>query len=214
MKHLYIHIGTHRTGTTSLQACCFDFQRLFERENIKYDDLSYELGRDLLLYNKPIPAEEPLGLTTGILYKKSLRKETFDKVLWSSEGFFGNPFLGYSNIGYIADYLKYITEGIDTTIIVFIRERSDFIRSLFHLYKRSGNSLGYDDFVKNMNKFKFNWDRLVGKYEDRFDNVLVYRYEGTDVINTIFDIISFPMRCNSNNYKYNKSIEKHISIYA
>lgn len=205
MKNIYIHIGAHRTGSTSLQACLFDYQRLLLREGIKFDDMSYELGKDLLLCDKPVPAEEPLGLVTGVLYKKSFQKEIFDKALWSSEGFFGNPFWGYSNIKYIVDYLKYITEGINTTIIVFIRKRDDFIRSLYHVYKINGNADNLEDFTKHMNRFEFNWDELVGEYKSRFSDVQVFPYEGTDVLNTVFEVIGSKHRCNSNNYRLNVS---------
>lgn len=210
MKQMFLHIGAHRTGTTSVQQYLKDNVLPLKEGGIKYDRWGYFIGSFLC-------AQSPIDKVRSSQF--SIEKAPWDKMVWSCEGFFGDFWDGYSRIGPIADDVKAILENMDTTVIAVVRKKDDFIKSLFSLYKK--NSLmryhmtrtrevkerSYEEHYNLLNAFSFNWDELLDEYRKRFKKVLVYNYEGLDVINTILEAIGAPIRNDSNDkeYRLNKS---------
>jgi len=208
MKQLFLHIGSHRTGTTSVQQYLKDNIPQLLENGIQYDTWGYETGLDL---------NELSAIKSKVRLGISIEKMVGDKVVWSSEGFFGDPWKGYSNIGTVAEETRRMFGSTDTTIIAIIRKKEDFIKSFFSLYKknvglyRERNLLHpdfkekkYEEHCSFLNAFSFNWDELLGEYRKRFDKVRVFNYEGLDVINTILEVIDTPIR-NNKEYRLNRS---------
>jgi hypothetical protein len=177
MKKLYVHIGTHKTGTTSLQN--------------KLSEESYALLKDGAFYIS----------TTGIFNKISIlesydsdlvkcarkvlvsRLSHFNQIntfITSSEHLSGNAFNGYSNSSLMAKMLHDITLDLDLDvyIIVYIRRQDRFIESLYMHMIESGYNLTFNNFVSDIGSEWFNWKTLIESYENIFgkDRMIVRNY--------------------------------------
>ena len=197
MKQMFLHIGTHRTGTTSVQKYFRDNLSLLRDNGVKYDEWGYYTSQVL-------NAHAPLNADRIRLHKCYPEVEEYDKIVWSSEGFFGHHWKGYSNIGLVAHDLGVLLKDIDTTVIAVIRNREEYLKSLFWLYKKMIGKDSWEEFYTRMSAFPLRWDELLDEYRKVFDKVLVFKYEGLDVINTMLDVIGTTVR-NTKEYRENES---------
>ena len=177
MKRLYLHIGTHKTGSTAIQHALRANRKKIESHGcalIPYPPASRQLMIDSAENMHTIDlARNQLQLTL----RHPLRRRKAQYVM-SWEGFSGDPWHGYYNTGVVAKSLRAITLGLDVTIIVYLRRQDDFVESLYTQSIQKGHSSSFADFVAQFGKDCFNWRELVKHYEDCFGegNVIPRRY--------------------------------------
>ena len=133
MNKLFIHIGTHKTGSTALQ------QELMA--------LGGELRKVGFHWNAPagfakrLLADATAGRITQAFvndteYISDFRARVLSQLencsaVISSEHFSGNPRLCYKHASACAKALAMIFEGIPTEIIVYYRRQDSFCESLY-----------------------------------------------------------------------------------
>jgi len=181
-RKIYIHIGTHKTGTTTIQNVLESnrdslkkdriiflgkYRKLFTEfsEGNKYNDEAYllkvrnELNKDLDLYEN----------------------ETNYNFIISNEKLSGDKNSGYLNSNELAKSLKTITErlNLDVTIIVFIRRQDAFIESLYTQRIYNGETFTFDEYLSRLNQNWFRWDKLLDSFAYHFghNNILCGIYD-------------------------------------
>lgn len=180
---LFIHIGTWKTGSSTIQYNLYKLRDALKREGFYY----------LCKENKMVINDGIIRNFTGLEddYIRQSR-EKFKHILeaenrsgntvfiTSAEEFSGNPFQGFKNAGAVAENLYEITKdlGLDIHIIVYLRRQDDFFESLYQQSIRLGESHSFREFSVKYDASDFNWYKLLQAYADLFgkEKVIVRRY--------------------------------------
>lgn len=175
---LFIHIGTHKTGTTSIQSSLNESGKILKKENIYY----YPLSKNALQLMKIKELDyEIIDTCKKELFRfiKKRKNKNSIKIIWSFEGFSGDPSAGYENTKIIAESLKKITNEIETKVIVYLREQDDFIESLYTQMIHQGEFYDFKTFIESTPNHGFNWNNLLNNYSMYFgqENLIVRKYE-------------------------------------
>lgn len=166
-KQIYLHIGTPKTGTSALQKFLLENRRQLEKNGFSYPahalgeyDISSGNGQEIV----------NLGTNRGAgkarTYLQSLsRKSKTDKVLISTEAFYGYPELIHAIIP-------------DAKIIVYFRNQLDLVESSYNqAVKREGQKASFSVALRNITnmqepfytgKLILDWVRLFGVKNVRF----------------------------------------------
>jgi hypothetical protein len=162
-KEILIHIGTHKTGTTSIQ----NFLAMNREYLLKHDGIYFPktgtLGTNTghhniawqLLNNNRF--NENLGGLSDLL--KDLEKKNFKLAILSSEDF--EHMSGHPEI--INAFDKHLcSAGFKTRYLVFFREVDGYAKSLFFELNKRGLESNFPDFMKKVNEdgcisYENNW---------------------------------------------------------
>jgi hypothetical protein len=178
-SRLYLHIGTHKTGTTAIQHALSQNNALLQKEGFAYLPTPKEFK--LLSTIKKLDNELISTCRTELKRRvKHLNRRYVNlRFLMSWEGFSGDPLSGYRNAGIVAEHLRQITENFDVYIIVYLRAQDDFVESLYTQYIHIGESYSFQQFVKTYPVSSFNWERLLRCYSERFgkEKIIVRIYD-------------------------------------
>ncbi|MCP4361006.1 MAG: hypothetical protein GY796_23615 [Chloroflexi bacterium] len=177
---LYIHVGTHKTGSTAIQHALRQNQFALREENLVFLPLPGNV-RSLMLLKE-------LDYDIIELFKRELNRQvTYNqkkegegvRFLMSWEGFSGNPLSGYKNAGIVAEHLKKITDYMDVRIIVYLRRQDDFLESLYTQKIHEGESYTFQSFIETYSTSLFDWERFLHCYSEHFgkENVIARRYD-------------------------------------
>ncbi|EDZ41976.1 hypothetical protein RB2083_1491 [Rhodobacteraceae bacterium HTCC2083] len=206
-KTLYIHIGTHKTGSTAVQA-------VFQKNG---DRMMHDNGIQFV----PFPNEKK-G-TKGDIFKAIhalsedvAENEDASKFLVSSEALCGlyydigdeMPLDGqfYRSAGQIAQLLYDALSPISLKIqiILCVRRQDDFLESAYKQTIQSGGHSSSEDFLATMELGKdFRWDALAASYASVFgeENISIINYDmavsTTGILNSIGEIIGVDMSSNT-----------------
>jgi hypothetical protein len=169
---LFIHIGTHKTGSTAIQRAFRAGEQGPLREGV------------VRLEGCHFTAGQAWDQRTVEKFASELRDQAAKhdrqscRFLLSSEGFSGEPLTGYADAPVVAARLHSITHEFDVTIIVFLRRQDDFIESLYTQKIHEGSSLSFEEFFKTIHPGCMNWQLLVASYAQEFgrENMVVRRY--------------------------------------
>lgn len=180
---LYIHIGTWKTGSSTIQ---YNLYKL--RDQLKKEGFYYLCKENKMVINDGIVR----GFTELEKDYISQSREKFKKILndqngsgsttfiSSAEEFSGDPFQGFRNARAVAKNLYEITKdlGLDISVIVYLRRQDDFFESLYQQSIRLGESHSFQEFLNQYDASDFNWYELLQAYADVFgkENLLVRRY--------------------------------------
>ncbi|MDX1641785.1 MAG: hypothetical protein R3220_08800 [Balneolaceae bacterium] len=183
MNKLFIHIGTWKTGSSTIQ---YNLYRL--REKLEEEGYFYMCKEDKMVINDGA-IRDFWGLEKEYIQRS---REKFKKILQakdssgdttfisSNEEFSGNPFKGFKNAKFVADNLFEITKnlGLDVYIIVYLRRQDDFFESLYQQSIRLGRSHSFHEFLETFDSSHFNWYSLLNAYADVFgkEKMIVRRY--------------------------------------
>jgi hypothetical protein len=181
MPDLYLHIGTHKTGSTSIQSALMESLQHLKGKDCVYLQLPFELGSKLMKADKLDSSlvsrlREQLKLTLG----QNGRVREQCKYILSFEGFSGNPDKGFLNADVVSEMLREATEIFHVRIIVYLRRQDDFLESMYTQRIHEGESFSFADYLGGFNhpnalSYKF----LVDSYAMRFgkENIIVRGYE-------------------------------------
>ena len=181
MPHLYIHIGTHKTGSTSIQSALAESLQHLKGKDCIYLQLPFELSSKLMKADKLDPSlvlrfREQLKLTLG--QKGRVREQC--KYVLSFEGFSGDPDKGFLNANVVSEMLREATGNFHVKIIVYLRRQDDFLESMYTQRIHEGESFSFADYLGGFNhpnalSYKF----LVDSYAVCFgkENIIVRGYE-------------------------------------
>ena len=177
MKRLFLHIGTHKTGSTAIQHALQAHVKLLRKHGYALVP-RFQAARELMR----ISCEDPQIIDHARdQFQRSLRyhrKYREDKLIMSWEGFSGDPWAGYTNSEIIAKSLRKITSGLDVTIIVYLRRQDEFLESLYAQHIQRGYSLSFNEYLDQIKPSYFDWEFLLQNYAKHFGkkNILPRRY--------------------------------------
>ncbi len=162
---IFIHIGTHKTGSTAIQRAL----------------LSGAKGLVRLLYHEDISraswgTEDVQRLVA--LFHSHKTADASTKYLLSNERFSGEPLSGYADAQMMAERVRDITADFDPKIIVYLRRQDDFIESMYTQMIHQGGSLSFQAFLQQIQPERMNWHRLLETHSGVFgrENMIVRRY--------------------------------------
>ena len=148
-ENLYIHIGTQKTGSTTLQTILSKNKQKLLKEGICYLGRFPKLARRIRTVAR---FDEPLAdeLKSEIRYTvdSNLKKGVRTYVI-SNEKFSGDKMISYRNAGAVAETLKHAVKELpfNVKIIVYLRRQDTYIESTYAQKVYSGYTGTFDEFM-------------------------------------------------------------------
>lgn len=177
MAALYIHIGTHKTGTTTIQ------HALQESSKKQGQQASW------LYTNTPRCSPEFMlakSFNDNLVAKWSSELNKLQKPAWqnkkvvmSYEGFSGTPNNGYENSFIVASMLRKATKQHNVKIILYLRRQDDFFESMYTQEIHQGSSLSFEQFMSHIDpSIALNYHRIIKDWQACFgrENIIVRSY--------------------------------------
>lgn len=195
MEYL-IHIGTNKTGTSSLQSFIYSNKEKLLKFGVLYPEIGIETSahHNFVRWVKTKSEDDQFYDD----FRKSIDPFKPEKVLFSSESFhtLENPDL----------LLKFFPKG-QTKIVVYIREHAAYLSSWYQQALQARNtSIGFDEFIQI---FSADYKKLITKWVNTFgkENVFVRNYNREDLYDR--DIVSDFL---SNYLEFDKSVFKSLLL--
>ena len=174
-NRIYLHIGTHKTGSTLIQNALAAKHNDLLKENIKY------LEKPGFFY---AGLQNLKGVEKSFI--KLVKKEVHEafissgcsNVVISNEALSGDYNIGYQNVNNIVGNLSKALKEYDVKIIIYIRRQDDFVESMYTQKIHIGESLAFNEYIKSINTEDFNWYNIINSYAQYFgkDNIFVKIY--------------------------------------
>ena len=200
-KTVYIHIGTHKTGTTAVQKFSADHTKELIKLGIFYPYISrpaianISIGQHLLpwyLTNHPVPddyygqyADKKESIFPSLI--AAIKSSECEKIILSSEEF---DRLNFEQVKILKDYF----EELDVKIIIYLRRKDSYLETMYQTNVVHGEeSRNIVDALKNMD-IPLDYFEFVKKWQDIFGekNVYIYFYckdilKANDIIIDFYD---------------------------
>ncbi|WP_234571681.1 hypothetical protein [Rhodohalobacter sp. 614A] len=180
-KRLFIHIGTQKTGTTTIQSILSKYNNKLLGEGICYLGRFPEIARKvrgLTRFEPELVDELRDEASRNISLPKHKNIHTY---VVSNEKFSGDKMISYRNAGLIASLLKETFEpfSFDIQIIVYLRRQDSFIESTYAQRIYSGAIYSFDEFMEHFDENDFHWNDFLKQYADVFgkENIKVKRFD-------------------------------------
>nr|WP_321980118.1 hypothetical protein [uncultured Cohaesibacter sp.] len=186
MKTIYLHIGTHKTGTTSLQNFLFSNREALKKSGWDYPDLGildgahHKLVRELIHKGKnsifsPLSPKMKLGdLPLWNDLKNYIENSDTENHIFSGEGFWW-----VQTPQAIADFLK----DYNIKIVIYLRRQDLYLESFYQQMVKDGPARQpkpIDAWVEYVTR-KFNYHdyfKVIQKWEKSFgkENIIVAEF--------------------------------------
>lgn len=178
MKKFFLHIGTHKTGTTSIQNSMSKLKNNLRDENIIYIPVFPEMFEYVLSEKIDISLIEKSKKIIDSHTNLYLKSKDITYVM-SNEGFSGDPRKGYYNASINAEMLSKVLEPYDVEVVIYLRRQDSFLESMYTQTIHEGGSLSFNEFVADCDQYKYDWYNLIDSYANYFgkDNITVKRYD-------------------------------------
>lgn len=176
MSKLYLHIGTHKTGTTEIQQSLMFAKKNLANEKIiyvPYFPSSFEMMRINCLDSNMI------AQCVDYLQEQTKGYSSQYRFIMSFEGFSGDLEQGYKNSRFVAQTLKEATCEFEVSVIVYLRRQDTFLESAYTQLIHQGESFSFSEFRNNYDFSSFNWLDLLNNYSEFFGkkNIILKRYD-------------------------------------
>jgi len=203
MKKLFIHIGTHKTGSTAIQNALGENRFKIRDDNIALLPVSGLIARlgNASEYDSSIVCK----VREHIKKHASKVNKKINSYVISSETFSGNILYAYNNTNIVANILYEATLEFDVYIIVYLRRQDQFFESLYTQMIHEGKSYSFDHFYEQLKMSAFNWLELLDAYAQYFgrDKILARRYDrkhlpdSNSLVNDFARVIGVEKLCSS-----------------
>lgn len=169
---LFIHIGTHKTGSTAIQRAFKADEKAIRKEGL------VRLRSCDRIALPSLDAKELEAMAASLREEAGGQAGRSMHFLMTSEGFSGDPMTGYADAPVIASRLRAVTHGFDARIILFLRRQDDFIESWYTQRIHEGRSESFEEFLQLIRLEDLSWLRLAEAYATEFGraNIIVRRY--------------------------------------
>lgn len=169
---LFIHIGTHKTGTTAIQRAFKADEKALQKEGL------VRLRSCDRIALPSLRTAELEAMTASLQQEAGRRSARPVRYLMTSEGFSGDPMTGYADAPIVASRLRAATQGFDARIILFLRRQDDFLESWYTQRIHEGGSETFEEFLQLIRLEEMSWLRLAEAYAAEFgrENLIVRRY--------------------------------------
>lgn len=173
MKDIYVHLGAHKSASTTLQHNLRLNKELLREKGFLYISPAemgpLPLGRHFRgISQKKFDADESLYLES-ISNAKSSLKDLINsdvseklKIIFSWEGFFGHSSLDkyqgiYTTNSLVGRSLAEIFGEYNTHFLMVTRRQDDFIESCYLQQIKEKRAIRFDGFVKNIDPARLSW---------------------------------------------------------
>lgn len=176
----FIHIGTHKTGTTSVQYFLDRNRDLLKKNNIHYPVSGIPSASNLFGHHELAwlfykgHEKERSGDDIWVRLKSEIKLENSPCIVLSSEDFYNPQF----NIA----LMKKELEGMKVKIIVYLRNYIGFLRALyFEGIKKNNFSSSFRNFVLKR-KNSINYNSRLKKWGKHFgaENIIIRLYDSIE----------------------------------
>lgn len=218
---LFLHIGTSKTGSTSLQHFLFDHSELLMRKNVLYPDPHACLGqvpKHQFLVNHLIQTDL-LGFRNAILGISKQINNNVQKVVLSSEGLFYHL---SDFVGVASHFIKALAKFTKVTVVIYLRPQAEFIESLYRQIIINPQTPGIEEHSSNLTIQEFMrlvrtqenldysealkaWSEMIGE-----DRILVRIYT-RNVINDFLNVLGIEVQSEFNtSYNAKPSMSREV----
>ena len=177
MRKLFIHIGTHKTGSTTIKSALAKNRKFFVKHGLLYVNTkwSYEIMR---LESADSSLKERIYNEFTAAVNQHDPKGKLDVVI-AAEKFSGNPYKAYGNAAILAEILKHAASGFEPIIVVYLRRQDTFLESLYTQSIHQGGSETFVDFLERVKVADYQWQQLIDSFAGEFggDKVKVRSYD-------------------------------------
>lgn len=180
----FIHIGTWKTGSSTIQFNLHTVKSRLEEEGLFY----MSKGDKMVIDDEIIRGFRSLewdyinasrSKLKSIIESKRKNNRAM-RFIASAEEFSGDPFTAFDNAGEVARNLFEITRDLDLDIkiIVYLRRQDDFIESMYTQSIHLGGTKTFEEFLHGYEKKAFDWYTFLILYAEVFgkENIIVRRY--------------------------------------
>jgi len=169
MTEVFIHIGTHKTGTTTIQRSLREASDAASVKNSwKYLVCPQAIRNFMHSHTYDIAAVDEF---IQDLTAKIGRSDDLLKLIVSHEGLSGWPDDGYMNSKVIAKMLWDVTSrfGFDVKIIVYLRRQDEMVESMYTQKIHEGGTLCFSEFVSRLSPgLSYNYFRMLDDWASYF----------------------------------------------
>lgn len=212
MPELYIHIGTHKTGTTTIQ----DALRAIARDHP--EEVGAFIGTTPTV--KRFMNAEAYDTSLVQQLQKELHRTADDRIatsrfVMSSEALSGSPTRGYQNFDVVHPMLRDATVNYNATVIVYLRRQDSFVESMYAQMIHQGGSLGFEDFLKQYDSpDALDYSRMLDSLSSHFgeDHLVVKSYHDASergLLEDFGDVIRSDLLKQSQRGDTNPSYSRH-----
>lgn len=197
MKTLYLHIGTPKTGTTSIQHFCYDNMDRLSEEGYYYPELPFKyenkgkyrngLFLEAIYYNEEGNREIEKEKENFNLGLKAIEEyfNTYDNIILSDEGIWTACFNRKRGKNLMEELQQNAqSAGYQIKIIVYLRRQDDFLVSWYNqLIKHNisnKNTISWDEYFQNYSQYvQLDYLRCLKKLKNIFgmENIIVRRFD-------------------------------------
>ena len=201
MIDIYIHIGTHKTGSTTIQqalndtSCAGDVNWVYSKVRRTTRDMMIAMQYDSILV-KRLKAE----IQRNMSYAKSVKAK---RLILSNEALSGLPHLGYINSNVVISMLRDATRQYNTKILIFLRRQDSFVESMYTQMIHQGEFLDFEDFLNQFSSpDALDYRRMLDELSATFgeQNLIVKSYHESSKIGLIDN--------------FSEIIKSNLSIYS
>ncbi len=188
MNTLYLHIGTTKTGTTSIQKFCLDNIDVLEKKGYTYPQFPYQYKDVTQRRNAHFLIAEDYKNRQGRFREgMNIIKNLFQKhpnVVLSDEGIWSDIYRKFMNDFWQALQLESKEGGFQIKIIVYLRRQDTYLMSGWNQGIKSGITkdcgCAWEDYIGSRLKFsKLNYGTNLTKLASKIgkENLVVRRFE-------------------------------------
>ncbi len=202
-KTIILHMGAHKTGSSSLQDTLLANNEILEQFGIHYLDMKDNTANHVLNFIPIVDVHEKsfvfnikkigeLGVDVEKFkknchyrfimdYDNFLKNDKLDYFIISAEGF---EYFTKEDFAYTKEFLLKISKGTDINIkpVIYIREAKNYFISQFQEMVKESFVIDNETVQYNLNKL-YNYDVLISDLEEVFGetNVNVLKYDIKDL---------------------------------
>jgi hypothetical protein len=207
---LVLHIGTHKTGTTSIQKVLHDHSPYFRNHGLYYPSSSLYRGtKGHLEFSHDVARNTDKSRRRTQAFVRHIKKSvaSSETILLSSEALYRHV-LGTVNVSsmFRDDYLDgrkfYVSrlaelfEDFDVEVLVYFRNYGYYLSWLYRKCIKSCDWHGTSSDFKSQYFEQFGYGRQLEIFIASFPRLTIYSYESArelGLINHFFDQLSFPV---------------------
>ncbi|ADE13578.1 hypothetical protein Nhal_0386 [Nitrosococcus halophilus Nc 4] len=182
MREVVFYCGAHKTASSMIRKFLRKNENFLEAKcDIKSYDREVIINSDffnviskLSSYQEVQNSEWNKGRDSFLSFMDA---GNYSKYLFHNEDFFTAMF--FNNVGAISRYLSWVAEGMNTKVIIYVRNQVDYIESWYLQKIHTGNIVSFDKYLSRINLNGFSWTKVLDAIASNFgrENVNCIPYE-------------------------------------
>jgi len=183
-KTIFLHIGIHKTGTTTIQSFLSKNGNSLLQEGVFYPREQWIHHRLVSSDSEGLACISERNESYWRSLKKNIEGSGATSAVLSSEGFSK----GYA--GTRPEYIESVCEHLkeyDPRIIVYLRRQDSFFESMYTQVIKTGNRQGFSSLNDMLDRIDLDYEKMLAKWSAVFGKENMYvrvfeRDEGCDVV--------------------------------